>query len=188
MLFCFCLPFLKGCDGCCPPGQEMAVKEMYHQDSIGAYEAISVAESTEDTADTSKIHSVKTEIVCVPLEFSENKTLPERFTSAILQPNGDYSGLGLLVLGIQLQAAAIVLTLLPFILLVIVSLIISFRKENTYKWVFIFSAIQLICLSAFYILFYPSEILYGYWLTALLCLLNFIIAFFIWKKNRSRLF
>ena len=184
MLFCFCLPFLKGCDGCSTP-EELAAREMACRDSTAAWEAVGTAEQVADTSvlSNSTDSLEPTIFVCEPMEFPERKPPFERFLSVILQPNGDYSGLGILVIAIELNIIPIYLTLLPFILLVIISLIISFRKKSTFKWIFIFSMIEMLCLLAFYILFHRSDILYGYWLTGSLCLIHFIVSFFIWRRS-----
>lgn len=187
MLFCFCLPFLKGCDGCGVSAEELAAQAKYLQDSILAYDAVNSFEKSDSIALKIDTAITSTPIICEPPEFPiiENKSYLDKFLSAILQPNGDYSGYGLIVLGIALNAITIHLTLLLFIILVLLSIIISFRKKNTYKWIFILSIIETICLCMFYIFCFGTDILYGFWLTLSVCLTNVILLSFILKKNKN---
>jgi hypothetical protein len=187
MLFCFCLPFLKGCDGCGPSADELAAREMASRDSIMAVEAARAEENMTDSSDSLLPEAQQFTLQCEPpvLPSDDDKPFWERFLVTILEPDGDYSGLGLLVLSIQLGGATLAAILFPFITLVIISLIISFRKKTSFKLIFIFSVIEIVCLLAFYILFCNSAILYGYWLTLFLCLIHSILAFFIWRRLRD---
>ncbi len=190
MIFCFCLPFLKGCSGCGVSPEELAAKAKAEQDSIAAY-SLNHIENTTDTVaislafDSSQTIIPDTSRINPTLPAMNNKSIWVKFLSAVLQPNGDFSGLGLIVFGIQLGGVPIYMGLLICLLLIIISLCISFQRKNTYKLIFVFSIIELLFLSLFYLAIGNySEILYGYWLVFVLSLFNSITAFIIRKRSK----
>jgi hypothetical protein len=162
IICCFCMPFLKGCSGCELSNEEKNAIVKNTLDSISYFET--------DTIKNSRAR--------------ENDSLKIATAIQLQQTPADYSGFDVLVIGCQYGAPELSISIVPFVLLLLFTFCISFRKKPTYKWVFILSLFELLFLFIFFMLHPFDRILYGYWITYFLSFVHSVVAYLIWRKHK----
>ncbi len=201
-IFCFCLPFLPINCNCGPSAEEKAAMEMARRDSISAVELAQASEiqkpeklnqETLYNSDTSINEANIQDSLSVNNDIlssnSESESVFKKIYVAILLPDGNLSGLFLVMIEIDNLINFREGFLFPFlsisIFLIVYSFIQSFFKsKKVFKRIFTSSIFQIICLLVFlFIGIDMSEILYGYWVTLGMCFVNAYISYKLSKKE-----
>lgn len=117
-----------------------------------------------------------------------NSQLPEsssfnKAASALLLPGGDYSGMLLVMVG--WRSISGLTSLVPAFILLLTLIVITFRKVPAPpKRIFIMSALLSFFL-AMMMAYSFTELMYGYWVTLVIALVNTIIAYVNYKNEQK---
>lgn len=193
-LLCFFLPFLEfNCGFSDWTAEEKAASEKAQMDSISAYEISmhripenSAQENIKFTTDSFSEKDKAKKLESIPQKQFEFKNI----LWDILLPNGKCSGIYLAVLGvcelIDFKDNFSFVFFTVYFLLIIYSLVNFFYpSKKSFRRIFTSSILQLLCLILFVCIekIPISEMLYGYWITVVVCFFNAITSYFIWKKQ-----
>jgi hypothetical protein len=182
ILLCFFLPFVKGCDGFLDfTIEEKLALEKSRADSIASFNQVSdsVDLKTNDTLSDASLQ--KNDSSYTP-EAVEKRSFLSELAGAVLLPGGEISGIALVLTGWDDLSG--LTSIEPAFIFLILMLFAVFKKEKNYRRIFIFSALAFFFLFLFMLYFF-SEVLYGYWLALSLTLINTFVAYLSWKEKRA---
>jgi hypothetical protein len=137
--------------------------------------------NTEDTLLLNKQDSLYT----VSSDINETSTDTNTpFYAPLLIRESGVTGLGILTVDMKYDLETILSLRLYYILVLISLVMILFKRNVKYKIVFVFGVIALFCLLMVFVFNY-KELLYGFYITLSICIVNTILSWYIWKKEKS---
>jgi hypothetical protein len=138
----------------------------FSQDTLNQREAgISLADSTN-------------------LIFSDQERSPiKNAISNLFFPNGDYSGILLVLIGVRTIQGW--LSLVPGYIVLVILIFMTNKKMINYKRVLIYSLLFLLFMIVFLALNF-NELKYGFWICLCLGFINTMIAGFILKRSENK--
>jgi hypothetical protein len=169
ILLCFFMPFAEGCHMFDASPEEKALMEKAAQDSIDA------GLQNPDSLHESISQNPEPGIFTMDSTASEISRT-EKIISAVLMPGGDYSGIFLAMIG--WRSIEGLTSLFPAFIILIVLIFLSQRKKDDHsKSLFIWSVVFVVFMTML-LLYSSNDLMYGYWITLSLAIINAIIAFF----------
>lgn len=193
ILLCFFLPFAEGCHSLFGDfsAEEKAALEKARQDSILAvdlarHDSTFIPDTTAAESDASVSSAVDNNNESAKKTIDSTKEEDHRFRQFmgdLLLPEGNYSGILLVVIGWRDIAG--LTSLIPAFIILIILIFMSGKKaaERT-KRIFILSAAQFFFMLMFLVYTF-DELMYGYWITLFLSLINTVIAYMNYRSRKK---
>jgi membrane-bound ClpP family serine protease len=175
ILLCFFLPFCEGCNFLSIPAEEKAAMEKSQKDCLEALSNITVDSLMHIESSNSKSDSASIIPVTKESGFLQN------VISYLMLPNGDYSGIYLVVIGFFSLKGW--LSVVPGFIVLIILIYLTNKTVVNYKRVFIYSLAFLLLMLVF-LAFNFNDLMYGFWICLMLGFINTTIAGFMRSKSK----
>ena len=167
----FFLPFLKGCDTV--SAEEKAKIEKALQDSI----ASAKAEKHVVVADSVK--SIITVAAAVTdRALKKQEPFSEKATKAVLFSEGNYTGLGLAIITFNEISVCLILVVTSFVLG-------FYKRGRVFRFIFMCSLAEILCLLIALCASDRESLMYGFWVSIAVCLLNAFVSGIIFRKEAA---